>query len=162
MKFKKIEFARQTNFILALLLIHFVFFGYLSNVYTKSEFDIVNQAIGERILFLYQVMFNPNSFFAAIILFAIVFLMVFRERFFEYGIRNSIWLIPFIIVMSWVWYWFIIERFDISVIWGYFLRWESYVTIFVLLGINILAAILAAIAREKYDVFITRVKKIEV
>ncbi len=221
MKFKKIEFARQTNFILALLLIHFVFFGYLSNVYEKS--------IGEGVLFLYQVLFLPKPIpisvlwltiivaliicmgvftfaskieasdkklfiillafisciliipiviatpgllgafilviipdFSVIILAAIVFLMVFRERFFEYGIRNSIWLVPFIIVQSWIWYWFIIGNFDISLIWGYFLRVESYITILTLLGMNILVAILAAIARQKYNAFVLRVKKIEV
>ena len=221
MKFKKIEFARQTNFILALLLIHFVFFGYLSNVYEKS--------IGEGVLFLYQVLFLPIPVslsvlwltiivaliicmgvlplaskieasdkklfiillafiscvliipiviafpellgvfiqvlipdFSVIILAVIVFIMVFRERFFEYGIRNSIWLVPFIMVQSWIWYWFIIESFDISVIWGYFLRVESYITILTLLGMNVLVAILAAIARQKYNTYIMRVKKIEV
>ncbi len=154
MKFTKIEFARQTNFILALLLIHFVFFGYLSNVYEKS--------IGEGVLFLYQVIFHPESFYASIILAAIVFLMAFRERFFEYGIRNSIWLIPFIIIQSWIWYWFIIENFDISVIWTYFLRIESYITILTLLGVNILSAIFASIARQKYNAFKIRAKRIEV
>ena len=104
MKFK-IEFSRQGNFILALLLLHFVFFGYLSNVYEKT--------IGEGVLFLYQVIFNPISILSGIILFGIVFLMVLRENFYEYGIRNSIWLIPFIIVMSWIWYWFI-NGFDIT------------------------------------------------
>jgi len=162
MKLKKIELARQTNFLLALLLIHFVFFGYLSNVYQKS--------IGEGVLFLHQVMFHPQSFFASIILAGIVFLMAFREKFFEYGIRNSIWLVPFIIVQSWIWYWFVsydvnlmwYENFDITVIGAYFLRIESYITILTLLGINISVAILAAIAREKYDTVIMRIKKIEV
>ncbi len=154
MKFTKIEFARQTNFILALLLIHFVFFGYLSNVYEKS--------IGEGVLFLHQVIFHPESFYASIILAAIVFLMAFRETFFEYGIRNSIWLVPFIMVQSWIWYWFIIENFDISVIWTYFLRIESYITILTLLGVNILSAIFASIARQKYNAFKIRAKKIEV
>ena len=162
MKFKKIELARQTNFILALILVHFVFFGYLANVYGKSELDSINLILGERILFLYQVMFNPISYFSAIFLFLIVFFMVFRERFFEYGIRNSIWLVPAIMIQSWIWYWFITESFDISLIWGYFTRLESYITILVLLGINTLAAILGAIARERYNAFITRVKKIEV
>ena len=154
MKFTKIEFARQTNFILALLLIHFVFFGYLSNFYEKS--------IGDGVLFLYKVLFHPESFFASIILAGIVFLMAFRERFFEYGIRNSIWLVPFIIVQSWIWYWFIIENFDISVIWGYFTRLESYITILTLLGINLLSAILASIARQKYNALRMRTRKIEV
>ena len=221
MKFKKIEFARQTNFILALLLIHFVFFGYLSNAYEKS--------IGEGVLFLYQVLFLPISLplsvlwlifivaliiclwvlplvskieasdkklfiillafiscvliipivikfpeflgvfipviipnFSVIILAGIVFIMAFRERFFEYGIRNSIWLVPFIVVQSWIWYWFIIENFDISVIWGYFLRIESYITILTLIGMNVIVAILAAIARQKYNTYIMRIKKIEI
>ena len=154
MKLKKIEFARQTNFVLALLLIHFVFFGYLSNVYQKS--------IGEGVLFLYQVLFHPDSYLSSIILAAIVFLLVFREKFFEYGIRNSIWLVPFIMVQSWIWYWFVIESFDITIIGVYFLRIESYITILTLFGLNIFIALLASIARVKYDAFISRVKNIEV
>ena len=153
MKFKKIEFARQTNFILALLLTHFLFFGYLSNVYQKN--------IGDGVLFLYKVLFNPQSFLSSIILVLIVFIMVFREHFFEYGIRNSIWLIPFIIIQSWIWYWFIIEDFDIGMIGAYFLRIESYITILTLLGINIGTAVVASIAREKYNAFIKRSKRIE-
>ncbi|MFX0009330.1 MAG: hypothetical protein ACFE9R_03355, partial [Candidatus Hermodarchaeota archaeon] len=96
------------------------------------------------------------------ILAGIVFFMVFRERFFEYGIRNSIWLVPFIMIQSWIWYWFIIERFDITIIGAYFLNIKSYITILTLLGINLTAAILGAIAREKYNIFISRTKKIEV
>jgi len=224
MKFKKIEFVRQTNFILALLLIHFVFFGYLSNVYKKN--------IRTGVLFLHQVLFPsisisafslwtiivvalilvmvflviifkigfyenklligllalislflitpvvlkalvspeflevyiqaPVADFSLVILVGIVFFMVFRERFFEYGIRNSIWLIPFIIVQSWIWYWFIIGEFDITVIGAYFININSYITILTLLGINLAAAILGATAREKYNAFIMRTKKIEV
>ncbi|MHA1981954.1 MAG: hypothetical protein ACTSXN_12785 [Promethearchaeota archaeon] len=225
MKFKKIEFARQTNFVIALLLIHFAFFGYLSNVYQKH--------IGEGILYLYQVLFLPipvnlsvlwltiivtlilcmvvliiaskieasdKKFliillalissvliipialgvslfpqvlgvsiqvhilpdFSVIILAAIVFYMAFKEKFFEYGIRNSIWLVPFIMIQSWIWYWFIIESFDITIIGTYFLRIESYITILTLLGLNIFVAFLASVAREKYDTFISRVKKIDV
>jgi hypothetical protein len=171
MKFKKIELARQTNFLLAVLLIHFIFFGYLANVYAKD--------IGEGVLFLYQVMFNPQSFLSLIILFAIVFFMAFREYFFEYGIRNSVWLIPVIMGMSWIWYWFItvstvavnffdsvIYVYDISnlfpIIGMYFLRLESYLTILIILGINLTASILAAVAREKYNTYLTRTKKIEV
>ena len=148
MKIKKIEIARQTNFILALLLIHFVFFGYLSNFYLKS--------IGERVLFLYQVMLNPISFLSTVILFLIVYFMVLREHFFEYGIRNSIWLVPFIIIESWIWYWFIIERFDITIIGVYFIRIESYINILFLLGINLLAALLGAITKETYRAYVRR------
>jgi len=161
MKFKKIELARQTNFILALLFIHFIFFGYLSNVYFKD--------IGENVMFLYKVMFSPESYLSTIILFGIVFLMAFRERFFEYGIKNSIWLIPFIMGMSWIWYWFIslqidaVNIFDIFIIiGGYFLRIEAYITILSLLGVNLVASVLASIARVQYNTRLDRIKKIEV
>jgi hypothetical protein len=154
MKIKKLEISRQTNFILAILLIHFAFFGYLSNVYRKD--------IGEGVLFLYQVLFHPQSFFSSIILALIVFYMAFREKFFEYGIRNSIWLVLAIIIQSWIWYWFIIESFDITLIGAYFLRIESYITILTLLGFNTFVAILAAVAREKFNAIRKRVKVVEV
>ncbi|MFX0076694.1 MAG: hypothetical protein ACFE96_14720, partial [Candidatus Hermodarchaeota archaeon] len=95
-----------------------------------------------------------------IILFGIVFLMVLRENFFEYGIRNSIWLVPAIIIMSWIWYWFI-NGFNIFMIGIYFLRWETYINILILLGINLLSALLAAVTKESYTRFSRRVKEIE-
>jgi apolipoprotein N-acyltransferase len=151
MKFR-IDFGRQGNFILALLLLHFVFFGYICNIYEK--------AIGEKVLFLYQTFIDPIAILSGILLFGIVFLMVLRENFFEYGIRNSIWLIPFIIVMSWIWYWFI-NGFDIGLIGIYFIRFETYINILVLLGINLLSALLAAITKESYARFSRKVKEIE-
>jgi apolipoprotein N-acyltransferase len=148
----KIEIGRQGNFIFALLLIYFVFFGYICNVYEKN--------VGDGVLFLYKIIFSPVSILSGIILFVIVFIMVLRENFFEYGIRNSIWLIPFIIVMSWIWYWFL-YGFDFGMIGFYFIRFESYLTILTLLGINLLAALTASIVKEKYSRFITEVKLIE-
>lgn len=149
MKFKKIDFGRQANFILAFILIHFVFFGYISNLYRKT--------IGEDILYLHKVIFNPYSFLSFIILFAIVFFMVFRENFFEYGIRNSIWLVPFIIAESWIWYIFINTGSNVFVAIGqFFFSVEGYLTIFSLLGTNLLAAICGAIVKEKYEKYMEK------
>ncbi|MHA1985071.1 MAG: hypothetical protein ACW98D_00380 [Promethearchaeota archaeon] len=141
MKFK-IELSRQGNFIIAILLIHFVFFGYLANIYFKQ--------IGESLLFLYQVFIDPTSYLSLIILIVIVFIMVLREKFFEYGIRNSIWLTPIIIIQSFIWYW-IIYGFDITIIGTFFTRYEGYVTILTILVVNLLTAILAAILRQYID-----------
>jgi len=144
----KIELSRQGNFIFAILLTHFIFFGYICNVYAKK--------VGEKLLFLYQVLFDPISFLSIIILFAIVFIMVFREKFFEYGIRNSIWLTPIIIGQSWIWMWFI-DGFDITIIGEFFIRYEGYLTIFTILCLNLLSAILAAITREQYEKYIKEI-----
>ncbi len=219
----KIKLANQGNFILTLILIHFVFFGYLSLMYPKASYELpeVNKILAENVVFLFRLMFNPSSFlslpllpsllilvivifiigivllifskkaiqsitlivvsialfilsvilvsiglinvsfalsfFPFILLFLIVFIMVFRETFFEYGIRNSIWLIPFIIVESWIWYFFIYE-FNLLIIPIYFIRIESYITILSLLGINLLAAISAAVAKRKYVQYFKKYK----
>ncbi len=141
----KIELSRQGNFIFAILMIHFVFFGYIANVFKKE--------VGERILFLYQILFNPASILSLIILFTIVFFMVFREKFFEYGIRNSIWLIPIIIGQSWMWFW-IINGFDIISIGKFFIRIEGWLTILSILGVNLFSAILASLAKQRYEKYI--------
>jgi len=135
----KIEVSRQANFILAILLIHFVFFGYLSNIFQKD--------IGEKILYLYQIFIDPRSSLSIIILFVIVFVMVLREKFFEYGIRNSIWLTPIIIGQSFMWSW-IMYGFDVTIIGEFFTRYEGYVTILSILGLNLFTAILAAILKQ--------------
>lgn len=167
MKFSKIQVSRQANFILALLMIHFLFFGIISNIYRKS--------IGERLIFLHQVMFDPQSFISFILLFMIVFLIVFREHFFEYGIRNSIWLVPFIIVESWLWYWYInwhiragdfysymSDLSNLEFIGMFFTRIEGYITILSLLGTVLLSAFLAAVAKEKFKRIKEKVISVEV
>ncbi len=140
MKFSKIEFGRQGNFILGLFLIYFIFFGYICNAYKKT--------IGQELIFLNQAFFNPSTFLSVIILFLIIFFVSIREKFFEYAIRNSIWYIPAIMIMSWFWYWFIFG-FDATVFYIYFIRIEGYLTIITLLCINLLSAFLASIINEK-------------
>lgn len=146
----KIDFSRQGNFILTLLLIHFLFFGYICFVYGKS--------IGENILFFHLILFNPQSFLSLIFLIMIIFILAFRENFFEYGIKNSIWVIPFMIVMSWVWYWFI-NGFNILLIFIYFIRYETYISILTLVAINLSSALLGSYLRIKYTLYIETVRK---
>ena len=148
MEFKKIDIGRQGNFLLALLLIHFVFFGIISNVWRKT--------LGMDILFLQNVMFNSRSYLSCIVLFLIIFQMTFRENFYEYGIRNSLWTIPFIIVESWIWYWFIEGEFNIGIIGTYFIQIESYISILSVLAIILSASLLGAMAKEKYKRFIAK------
>ncbi|MCK4237711.1 MAG: hypothetical protein KAX33_01220 [Candidatus Lokiarchaeota archaeon] len=148
----KIDLSRQGNFILAILLIHFVFFGFICNIYLRT--------IEEELVFLYQILFNPSTILSLVILIAIIFLMVIKENFFEYGIRNSIWLVPIIILLSWFWYW-LLNGFNIALIGVYFTSIEGYLTIISLFGINFVSAISAAILKEKYKRYIEKLKKIE-
>ena len=146
MKNVKIELARQGTFIVAIMLIHFIFFGYIANVYEKD--------IGMDIIFLNKIMFSSASYLSTLILIAIVFFLAFRENFFEYGLRNSIMLVPIIIGMSWFWSW-LINGFNLLIIPLFFIRLDGYLTIISLLGINFATAILASILKQKYKAYKT-------
>jgi len=162
MKKIKIEFARQGNFIVAILLIHFIFFGYIANVIEIYEVDysyIYEQSKSfVDIIFLNKMLFNPASYLSTLILIAIVFFLAFRETFFEYGLRNSIMLVPIIIGMSWLWSW-IINGFNLTIIPLFFIRLDGYLTIISILGINLGTAILASILKQKYKEYITKTKE---
>ena len=146
MKFSRIKLGRQGNFFLGLILIYFLFFGFMSLNFIRDLYGKVN--IGDRLLFLYQILFNPSAFLSFIILFGIMFFIAYRESFFEYAIRNSIWYVPAIMIMSWFWYW-ILYGFDPTVFYIYFIQVEGYLTILTLLCINLFAAFLASIIKEK-------------
>ena len=137
----KIVISRQGNFILSILLLYFVFFGYIANVYYKD--------INLNLIFLYKVLFSPLSFLSTIILFIIIFIMAFREDYFQYALRNAIWLTPIIIGISFIWYW-IIYGFNIFIIGTFFTSIDGYLTILSLLGINFLTALLASYLKIKY------------
>lgn len=153
MKKVKIELARQGTFIVAIIFVHFIFFGYIANVYEK-EFPI-----GIDIIFLNTILFSPASYLSTLILIAIVFFLAFRENFFEYGLRNSIMLVPIIIGMSWLWSW-IINGFNLVIIPLFFTRLDGYLTIISILGINLATAIVASILKQKYKEYKTRVTEI--
>lgn len=146
MKFSRIKLGRQGNFILGVFLIYFLFFGFICSSFIRDLFGQTN--IGDQLIFLYQILFNPSTFFSFIILFGIMFFVALRESFYEYAIRNSIWYIPVIMIMSWFWYW-ILYGFDPTVFYIYFIQIEGYLTILSLLCINLFAAILASFLTEK-------------
>lgn len=154
-----IDISRQGNFIFAVLMIHFVFFGFICNVYEYN--------IGLSILYLNQVLFHPIfplnslslSFLSSIILFLIIFFMAYREPFYEYAIRNSIWMTLLIIIQSWIWYWFI-NGFDLVQIGIFFISLEGYLTILIILGINVVSAFTASYLRIKYKQSLTKRKEI--
>lgn len=146
MKFSRIKLGRQGNFILGLFLIYFLFFGFLSSFFPRTMSG--QMTIGIRLIFFYQILFNPSTFGSFIILFGIMFFIGYRESFFEYAIRNSIWYVPAIMIMSWFWYW-IIYGFDPTVFYIYFIQIEGYLTILSILFINLIATFLASSFTEK-------------
>jgi apolipoprotein N-acyltransferase len=85
--------------------------------------------------------------------------MAYREPFYEYAIRNSIWMTLLIIIESWIWYWFI-NGFDLVQIGIFFISLEGYLTILIILGINVVSAFTASYLRIKYKQSLTKHKEI--
>ncbi|MHA1471821.1 MAG: hypothetical protein ACTSQW_01845 [Promethearchaeota archaeon] len=85
--------------------------------------------------------------------------MAYREPFYEYAVRNSIWMTLLIIIESWIWYWFI-YGFDFVQIGIFFISLEGYLTILIILGINVVSAFTASYLRIKYKQSLTKRKEI--
>jgi len=116
----KIEWKRSFNFLIALLLIYVLFFGFIVNTgnYQKQEDP------GIKLLYVYTAFFNTDKLYIGglswpdfmsfiwqipcwvciFILFIIGIIQSYREDFVVYAIKNNIWTIPFIVVISWFWY----------------------------------------------------------
>ena len=76
---EKIEITKQGNFILSLLGMHFIFFGYICLVY--NEFITEYGVISYEIIFLNRIFFSKTTWLASIIVFLIIAFMAFRENF---------------------------------------------------------------------------------
>ncbi len=146
---KRFEITRQNNLLVAILLVFFVFFGYLCNSVEKS--------IGYRIIFLHQALFAPGTFPSVIILVLIIAIMVVREPFWEYGLRNSLWLTPIILGFSWFWFLIInqfnfgeiLTNFSNSITLTQFLI-EGFLTVIIILGITFFTAVGSIILKMKF------------
>jgi hypothetical protein len=85
--------------------------------------------------------------------------MAYREYFFEYAIRNSIWMTILIIFQSWIWYWFT-NGFDLVQIGIFFISIEGYLTILIILCINVVSAFTASYLKVKYKQYLSKHKEI--
>ena len=139
----RIEISRQTNFIMALLFIHFAFFGYICFALGSTK------DIGDSILFLDDILFGQGTWFSLVILVLIILFLSTRENFFEYAIRNALWLVPFILLESWMWFW-LNEGFNVNEIGVFFARYDGYFTILLIVGINIITSIGGVILKQAY------------
>lgn len=104
---KKMDFAVVGKFLVFLLGLHFLYFGYISNAYEKIP--------GDNLLFLYQGLFDfshvpawsqtPTWYFGWLALFVCVVFMAFSEDFLMVAMKKAIWTVPIVIANSLVWYW---------------------------------------------------------
>ncbi|UYP44438.1 hypothetical protein NEF87_000723 [Candidatus Lokiarchaeum ossiferum] len=157
-----IDFKRITKFVVAFLLINFLFFGWICNtgLYDSIQLDpnyIMNLMETEyirepRLLFVYTNLWDfTNTFtpmgihlppvvdfveylpgaFSILILFFIGIYQGYQEDFMVYSIKNNFWMVPFIVLLSWIWsaVVYVGTRNIFQIIGDYFSSYHGYLNI---------------------------------
>ncbi|TFF98594.1 MAG: hypothetical protein EU547_01060 [Promethearchaeota archaeon] len=147
-----LNMRRQGVFLFAFIIILLGYYGIINNM---IMFDIY----GNQIPYTDPLLFDPailiwpfltyfDTFFLPLtLLFGVCFFITYREDIPHYGIKASIWFVPIIISMGFIWYW-VMFGFSILPFQYLFGDWKGYVNFFILFGNNLCGAISGALFKE--------------
>ncbi len=148
-KKKMRDTAKTGKFIVFLLVVHFLFFGAIANIYGKD--------VDDEALFVFKSFFSASSWFTILILIVILIGVAFSEDFLVDGVKNCLKIVPFILISSIMWT--IINGIgNFDVVWylriltpikDYFVSWEGYLNIVILLIIAVGSSILGGYLKIK-------------
>ncbi|QEE17636.1 hypothetical protein DSAG12_03473 [Promethearchaeum syntrophicum] len=164
---EKREITKQGNFILSLLGIYFIFFGYICSVY--NEFISEEGIVSYEILFLNRIFFSKSTWLATILVFLIIAFMAFRENFHEYALRYTHYLIIFTFILSFFWHWMAVE-FDLSLIpifFGFIKvegigRFEGYLSILIVIILYYFSAFVGCAVKKEYQKYLKKKHEIHI
>lgn len=138
----KIDWGRQGGVILAYVIVLLGFFGIIANTIMIDRFGnwISHNDMDRTILIWPFLTYIQNFFLPLLLLFFICFVLTYKEDIFHYGIKASLWLVPFIVAQGFVFYWimfgFSFEPFVLQ-----FLFLEGYVNVLILFGTALAGAL---------------------
>lgn len=155
------------NIIIGTLLIYIFFFGWIANCGTPDIQNNPQMYVPDKILFVYTNFFNfnpdynfyplalnlPKSFefllrqipvgiTSLLILLVIGIIQSYRENFVVYSIKNNIWTVPSIILISWMWTSINANELFFTTIGRYFSNIDGYINILVILVVYIIAGVI--------------------
>jgi hypothetical protein len=138
----KIDWGRQGGVILGYTIVLLGFFGIIANTILIDRFGnwISHNEMDRTILIWPFLTYIQNFFLPLILLFFISFFLTYKEDIFHYGIKASLWLVPFIVAQGFVFYWIMFglsfEPFILQ-----FLFLEGYVNVLILFGTALTGAL---------------------
>lgn len=153
----KIDWGRQGGVIMAYIVILLGYYGIIANT---MMFDWRGRWISfvdmdRTILFWTYTTYLTNFFLPAILLFFVCFALTYKEEIPHYGIKATIWILPFLIAEGFIFY---AVMFGISSqpIVLKFMHIEGYLDIIIIVG----TAISGAICGMKFKQYMVKRKKI--
>ena len=154
----KIDWGRQGRVIFAYLLVFFVYYGIIVNIFMYDEginwfsFEDIPGNVKSLIFWTYEFAllspFNIGWYIIDLLfLFLICFWLTYKEDIAHYGIRASIWLVLFLVLEGFIFY-FIMFGFSLEPFALQFATLKSYINLLILLGINISGAVLGMVLKR--------------
>ena len=138
----EIDWGRQGGVIIAYVILLLGFFGIIANTTMFDRFGkwISYNEMDRTILVWPFLTYEQNFFLPLLLLFFTCFVLTYKEDIFHYGIKASLWLVPFIVAQGYVFYWimfgFSFEPFVLQ-----FLFLEGYVNVLILFGTALIGAL---------------------
>jgi hypothetical protein len=138
----KIDWGRQGGVILAYIVVMLGYYGIVANIVMVDELGrwISYLDMDRTIIFWPFEVYMQTFFLPVLLLFFICFLLTYKEDIPHYGIKSSIWLVPFIIAQAFMLYWIMFGFTMEPFIWQ-FGHWNGYFHIFVLYAITLSGAL---------------------
>ena len=142
--FIKIDWGRQGGIILAYIVVLLGYYGIIVNIIMVDDWLLDTwisfTEMDPTVLFWTFKVYLETGFLPLILLFFVCFLLTYKEDIPHYGIKASIWLIPFIIAEGFIFY-SIMYGFSIMPLIWQFGDWRGYLNILILLGVTLSGAI---------------------
>ncbi len=152
------DWGRQGTVIFAYVAVLLGYFGIVANIILVNDIGywIPYPEMDPTILFWTYKVYPQTFFLPILLLFFICFLLTYREDIPHYGIKASIWLVPSLIVESFLFYWimfgFSAEPFILQ-----FAHGEGFLNILILYG----CTFTGALSGMKLKQFIKKRRKFE-
>ncbi len=169
--------GKQGKIFLAFLIIFFVFFGIISDAFKRE--------IHEELIWIYMTfpkVFHYNTqlidvsqdwifvgIIPMLILFFTCFFLTYTEDIYLYGIKHSLWLVPFILGSSVFWYYYLyywrpslppapplVAWVPINPFLLLFGTWQGWLNILILFSINLFGALAGWQVKELIRVYIKK------
>ncbi len=147
-----LNMRRQGIFLFAFIIILLGYYGIINNMIMfdiyGNQIPYTDPTLFDRTLLIWPFLTYLDTLFLPLaLLFGVCFFITYREDIPHYGIKASIWFVPIIISIGFIWYW-VMFGFSFSPFQHLFGDWKGYLNFFILLGINLSGAISGALFKK--------------
>jgi len=149
----KINWGRQGRVVFAYLIVFVIYYGIIVNFFMFDKgndwfsFETIPETVKSMIFWTYE-FFLASFMLPCLLLFFVCFWLTYKEDIAHYGIRASIWLVPFIVFEGFFFY-LIMFGFSFEPFVLQFASIKGIVNLLILFGINICGA-LSGMYLKKY------------